>query len=103
MTKEEILEKSRNDNRHGDELDKKILSDGMKISYAAMIAAAAIFAIVRAVQGRSIMDLPAICCASVSANFIYRFLKTKEKFNLIIAVITLIIAVVTAVLFFMGH
>ena len=103
MTKEEILEKSRRENKNGDEMEKKILSDAMKFSYLAMILAAALFAFVRAERGYPIMDLPAVCCASVFADFMYRYVKTKEKSNLLMVLITLAAAIAAAVLFFMGH
>jgi hypothetical protein len=103
MTKEEILEKSRNENKRGDEMEKKILGDAMKYSYLAMILAAAIFAFIRAEKGYPIMDLPAVCCVSMFTNFMFRYVKTKEKFNLIMSLVMLAAAVISAVFFFMGH
>ena len=103
MTKEEISAKSRKDNKSEDKTEKKIFSDAMKFSYAAMLVSAAIFAIVRSVKGYPTMDLPAVCCISVFADFMYRYVKTKEKFNFVIAVVMFINAVVFAVLFFMGR
>ena len=103
MTKEEILAKSRNENKNGDERDKKILTDAVKCSFLVMVLAAAVFAVVRSLRGESVWDLPAVCCAAVSADFIYRYAKTKERWCLVPAAVTLIAAVVTAVLFFAGH
>ncbi len=103
MTKEEILAKSRTENKNGDEMEKKVLSDAMKFSYIAMISSAAVFAMVRSEQGYPMMDLPAICCASAFANFMYRYVKTKEKSNLMVAAIALVIAIISTIRFFMGH
>ena len=103
MTKEEVLSKSRKENKNGDEMEKKVLNDATKFSYIAMVVFSAIFAFIRAEQGDPIMDLPAICCASVCANFLYRFIKTREKLNVIIAIITLISTIIFSILFFMGR
>jgi hypothetical protein len=49
------------------------------------------------------MDLPATVLASEFAAFAYRFIKTKEKWDLFLAVTTLCVAIAAIVLFFMGH
>ena len=103
MTREEILEKSRKENKKGDEMGKKILRDAMKYSYLAMILAAALFAWVRLERGDPVSDLPAICCFSVFANFLYRFIKTKEKSDLFVAVLLLAAAIAATIRFFLGH
>ena len=103
MTKDDILEKSRKENKNGDERDKKIMSDAIKFSYIIMVLFAAVFAFIRSQQGYPMMDLTAVCCASVSSNFIYRFIKTKEKSHLMIALITLVAGIYATIRFFMGN
>ena len=103
MTKEEILEKSRKENKNGDERDKKVLSDAVKYSYAAMAVCSAFFAFIRSRQGFPAMDLPAVCCVSVCVNFLYRYGKTKERSSLVTALIMLACSVIFTILFFMGR
>lgn len=103
MTNEEILERSRNENKHGDEREKAILSNAIKVSFIVMVLSSAIFALIRSQQGYPMMDLTAVCCASTFANFIYRFIKTKEKSYLIIAIITLAAAIWATIRFFYGE
>lgn len=103
MTKEEILEKSRKENKSGDEREKEILSDATKYSYIVMIFFAAFYSFIRSQKGEPMMDLPAVCCASAFTNFIYRFIKTKEKSYLVVAVITLIAGIGASIRFFMGY
>ena len=68
-----------------------------------MVLMASIFTYIRAEQGLPMMDLSATVCSSVCAAMMYRFIKTKGKIYLLIATITLIVAVVATVRFFMGH
>jgi phosphate/sulfate permease len=103
MNKEEILERSRQENRGGDERELQVKDKSMLWSYVVMILMAAIFSFIRSEQGFPMMDLSATVGASVCAGMIYRFVKTKEKQYLMIAIITLIIAVTATVRFFMGH
>ena len=54
-------------------------------------------------QRLSIMDLSATVSASVCAAMTYRFIKTKNKEHLFIAIIMLTVAIMATVRFFMGH
>lgn len=103
MNKEEILEKSRQENRGGDERELQVKDKSMMWSYIVMVLIATVFTVIRSKQGLPMMDLSATVCASVCAAMTYRFIKTKDKQYLIIAIITLIVAVTATVRFFMGH
>jgi hypothetical protein len=103
MNKEEILEKSRLENRGGDERELQVKDKSMLWSYVVMILMVAFFSYIRSEQGLPFMDLSATLGASVFASMTYRFIKTRNKQCLIIAVIALILAVTATVRFFMGH
>ena len=49
------------------------------------------------------MDLCATVCFSIFAGRLYCFVKTKERFELCMAVITFLVAVGATIRFFMGH
>lgn len=101
MEKEEILRRSRNEKN--DELEKQVWSMSMRWTYLAMVLSAAVFAYIRDIHGQPTMDLCATVCLSVFAGRIYCYLKMKDKFNLVMALIALVIAVFAAVRFFLGH
>jgi carbon starvation protein CstA len=103
MNKEEILEKSRQENRGGDERELQVKDKSMLWSYIIMILMVVIFSFIRSKQGLPMMDLSVTLCASVCAGMAYRFIKTKNKQYLIIAIIALIVAIIATVRFFMGH
>jgi hypothetical protein len=103
MNKEEILEKSRQENRGGDERELQVRDKSMMWSYIVMILTAAMFSFIRSEQGLPMMDLSATVCASMCAAMTYRFIKTMDKRYLRIAVIALIVAITATVRFFMGH
>jgi hypothetical protein len=68
-----------------------------------MVLMAAIFSFIRSEQGLPMMDLTATVSASCCAASTYRFIKTKEKADLLIALIMLGVAIMATVRFFMGH
>lgn len=103
MNKEEILEKSRQENQGGDEMELQVKDKSMMWSYIVMVLMAAMFTIIRSEQGLPMMDLSATVSASVCAAMTYRFIKTKSKGDLFIAIITLIVSIIATVRFFMGH
>lgn len=49
------------------------------------------------------MDLTATVCFSVFANYIYRFIKTKEKHYLLLSAVLFVIGVMAVIRFAMGH
>jgi uncharacterized membrane-anchored protein len=101
MNKDEILKKAQAE--RNDEREIQVKDKSMMWSYIVMVLAAAIFSFIRSEQGLPMMDLPATVSASAFAAFAYRFIKTKEKAYLFLAVIALCVAIVATVRFFMGH
>lgn len=100
MNKEEILAKARQEQ---DEMAAQVKDKSMKWTYVVLVLSAAVFAFIRGQNGQPVMDLCATVCYSVFAGQMYRYIKTKEKFDLIMAVIMIITAVAATVRFFMGH
>jgi hypothetical protein len=68
-----------------------------------MVLAAAIFSFIRSEQGLPMMDLTATVSAAVCASMTYRFIQTKEKAHLLIALALLCVAVIATIRFFMGY
>lgn len=101
MDRDEILKKAQSE--QNDEMRLQVQDKSMKWTYIAMVAAAAIFAYIRSEQGMPMMDLCATVCFSVFVGQFYRFLKIKEKNYLLLAVITLLLAIFSTVRFVMGH
>ena len=75
----------------------------MKYTYIALVISAAIFAFIRAQKDQPIMDLCATVCFSVFAGRIYCYVKTKDSTNLIMALITFLVAIFATIRCFMGH
>ena len=101
MDKSEILKKAQNERI--DEMEIQIRDRSMKWTYVIMVIAAAVFSFIRAEQGLPMMDLFATVCFSVCAGQAYRFVKSKEKSCLMMAIITLIVAAAATIRFLMGH
>lgn len=97
MNKEEILRKAQ---KEDDEMVVQIKNNSMKYTYIVLVLSAAVFAFIQ--DGQSVMDLCATVCYSVFAGHIYCFLKTKERFYLIMSIITIIVAIIATIRFFMG-
>lgn len=101
MDRDEVLARSRNEKN--DEMEAQVRDKSMKWTYIALVLSAAFFALIRGMRDQPIMDLGATVCISISAGRFYCFFKTKDRFNLVMAVVTLIVAVLAGVGFFMGH
>lgn len=101
MNKEEILAKSRKENQTSDERELQVKNNSFYWIYITVIIAATIFGLVREARGEKIYDLPAITCYSVCAGFLYRFIYTKQRFFIIMTVISFAVAVLSTVRFFM--
>jgi len=71
--------------------------------FAPKVLFAAIFAFIRDMNNQPSMDLCATVALSVFAGRIYCFARTKNRYDIIIAVITCAIAVFATIRFFMGH
>lgn len=100
MDKETILKKAREEE---DEMVVQTHERAMRYTYIALVLCAAIFTYVRASKGQPMMDLCATVCFSIFAGRLYCFVKTKERFELSMAVITFLVAVGATIRFFMGH
>ncbi len=101
MKKEEILEKSRSENK--DERDEMIRDQSVKWTFLTMVVLSAIFAYLRVMQGQTMMDLTVVVCGSVSVSFLYRYFKTKRKELLVLGIVILICAAVALIRFCTGH
>ncbi|MDE5558643.1 MAG: hypothetical protein K2K66_08815 [Ruminococcus sp.] len=101
MNREEILQKSRNEGF--DEMEMQVHDKSMKWTYIVLVLSATVFAFIRANDGLPVMDLCATVSLSVFTGNIYRFIRTKYTYNLVIAVIMLLIFVFATIRFFMGH
>lgn len=101
MDKDEVLRISREE--HYDEMEVQIRDKAMKWTYLVLVLSAAVFAFIREMDGQPVMDLCATVSLSVFTGQIYCFAKTKDRYNLIMAVITFAITVFATVRFFMGH
>lgn len=101
MKKEEILEMSRNEKN--DEMEKQIRDKSMRWTYLALVLSAAVFAFYRSAHGQPFMDLSATVCFSVFAGRLYCYLRARQTFDLVMAAVTLVMAVFATVRYFMGH
>lgn len=100
MTREEVLAKARSGK---DEMAVQVKDKAMKWTYIVLVLSAAVFAFIRGLNGQPVMDLCATVCFSVFAGRMYCYIKTKEKHDLVMAIITIATAVVATIRFFMGH
>lgn len=91
MNKEEILEKSR---KSEDEMTVQVKDKSFKWILITMVVLAAIFAFIREEQGYPISDLTITVSGACFIGFIYRFIKTKDKYNLLLAIFTLISCII---------
>lgn len=101
MDKNEILRRAQQERQ--DEREVQIRDQSIKWTYVAMILTAAVFAAIRGSQGQPIMDLCATVCISVCTGQAYRYVKTKDGSCLVVAGITLIVAVIAMIRFIRGH
>ena len=101
MDKKEILERAQSEKV--DERETFINDRSMRWTYLIMTLLAGIFTIVRSVREQPIMDLCATVCLSVCAGFMYRYIKNRERFYLIAAVLLAVFGIAAAVRFFMGY
>lgn len=103
MDKEEILARSRQENKNSDERELQVKDKSIAFSYTVMIVMAAVFTSIRAGQGLPMMDLCATVCSSVCAGMAYRFFRTKKAEYCILALITFIVMIVAIIFFAMGR
>lgn len=101
MDKEDVLRKAQKEN--SDEMEIQIRDKSMKWTYVSMILAAGIFSFIRAMQDYPMMDLSATVSISVAVGNFYRYIKCKDKSNLFIAVVMLVVFAFSTIRFIMGY
>jgi len=101
MKKEEILEKSRSENK--DEREEIVRDKSMRWTLVAMAALSAVFAYIRGTKGESVMDLAVVVCGSVGVSFLYRYFWTRKKECLFWGITSACAAVFALVRFCTGH
>lgn len=97
MEKEEVLAKAQAEKK--DEREMFIVDRSMRWTYLAMAVTTGIFMIIRSVRDMFTTDLAAVVCISAASGFIYRFIKTKEKWYLALGVVLFASGLLNAVLF----
>lgn len=100
MDRDQILAKARYEK---DEMEVQVKDKSMKVTYIVLVLTAAVFAFIRGMNDQPVMDLCATVCYSVFAGRIYCYVKTKNRFDLIMAVITIVTALVATYRFWTGH
>ncbi len=101
MNKDDILAKSRNENK--DEREDAIRDQSIKWTFLTMVFLSAVFAYIRGTRGESMLDLTVVVCGSVAVSFLYRFFKTKRKDYLILGLIVAAAGIAALIGFCMGH
>ena len=101
MKNEEILEIAQNDME--DEREIQVKDKSFLWAYIILTLSICFFRYIGTENADSISDLSASICLSACAAFTYRFIKTKEKWYLLLAFITFSVAILGIVRFFMGH
>lgn len=101
MNKDEILKRAQQEK--SDEMEMQVRDKSMKWTYIAMVLSAAVFSFIRDQQGLPMMDLCATVSISVCVGQFYRYVRTRDRGCLLIAVLMFIVSIVAAVRFFMGH
>ncbi len=92
MNKDEILAKSRNENKDGDEMELQILANASKFA----MKVGGIFSVIIVAFSR-LFDEPMLGLAAWTVYFsmfgsklLYQFIKTKEKSKLLLAVLGIV-------------
>lgn len=84
-------------------MEIQVRDKSMKWTYISMVIAASIFSFIRSMQDYPMMDLTATVAISVSVGFFYKYMKCKDRSNLIIAIVMFIVFVFSTIRFLMGH
>ncbi len=101
MDRETILKRAQGEK--DDEMVTQTHDKAIKLTYVVLVLSAAVFAFVRGLHGAPVMDLCATVCYSVFAGRVYCYCKTRQRFDLVMAVVTIVIAIMATARFFMGH
>ena len=102
MNKEEILAKSRSENREHDERDMRIFDKSFYFSFLGMGIMAAVLSISHLFNGDSPpYDILIMLMSAAAGAYIYRFVKSRRLRELFVALICLLNVVIWTVRFFM--
>lgn len=100
MKKEEILEKARSEKK--DEMENAVRDRSAVWLAIAMTAAAGFFVCMRG-EDEPVMDLAATVCFSVAVCCVYRFIRLRRIWYLIMGIVLAAMTVFATVRFFMGY
>lgn len=100
MTKEEILEKSRNSSV--DEMETSIEDKAAMCGGMVVTSLASIFLIYKIFKGMPSKDMSALVIADVAVAAGYQFVKLHKKIFLVTAICGGVAAIIDTVSFFMG-
>lgn len=101
MNKEEILSKAQAEKK--DEMQSFIIDKSMRWTYLVMIFTAGIFMIFKSFHDQPTTDICSMLCCSVAAGHIYRFIKTKERFYILMGISMALLGITAAIRFFMEY
>lgn len=103
MKKEEILEKSRKENKKVDEVERRIIADGSaRAFHVAFVIAFLINAFEVVMDTRASLSAFAVVFAMDAVLFYYKFSKLRKKHELIVAIFNTVIAIVCITVHILG-
>lgn len=100
MNKEEVLSRSRKENKDGDEREMQIMANASKVGMAVGGILSVILAIVSSFSDEANLigiTAWAIYFSMIGSNDIYQYIKTKKRKNLIGGIITIIACIASLV------
>lgn len=100
MKKEDVLKKARAEK--SDEMEKVVRDRSAVWMALAMVIAAGFFVCMRD-ENAPIMDLAATVCFSTAVCCIYRFIRLKSVYYLILGIVLAAMTVFATIRFFQGH
>lgn len=100
MNKEEILKKSRLENKNRDLFEKEVFREGGNIGAVVAVALATIFFVIQIVVGEGMnYGLYAVVFSVLAAGFTVKAIRLKRKHELVVA----IVYIVATLLFSIAH
>lgn len=100
MKKEDVLKKAQAEK--SDEMEKVVRDRSAVWMALAMVIAAGFFVCMRN-ENAPIMDLAATVCFSTAVCCIYRFIRLKSVYYLILGIVLAVMTVFATIRFFQGH
>lgn len=94
MEKEELLQKSRNENKKGDEYEKKVVTKATSIAFIAMVVVAAVlFYVELIVKGNTNYAIWGTIMVSLGVYYLVLGYKVKKKIDFICGIVITVCAV----------